>query len=217
MVNVKIQKNSYQVEDLNPVHHVHMRYVPRPRIQRAFVRWLRGSRARFVVPVCLTKISKRNVELHFLNYPDCLSVSLSRDEINVHVNWLGDFWDMLVSLDVHAFRTQGGYKCEFCKHDYGESIALFTSREALWQDHLFDPFLKWVNEELALARWLQMSVVANGGTTWAKLIRDESALQEPERALPNMQQFKCDEEQSAHVGVTCGIKNWLIPLKPGIG
>lgn len=29
--------------------------------------------------------------------------------------------------------------------------------ESLWQDHLFEPFLRWVNEELAPAHWLQVS------------------------------------------------------------
>ncbi len=73
--------------------------LPRPRIQRAFVRWFRESHNRFAVPVRLTKISAEGILLNFPNHPDCLSVWLSRWGFNVSVDWRGVNWDRLISLD----------------------------------------------------------------------------------------------------------------------
>jgi len=139
--------------------------LPRPRIQRAFVRWFNKNRIRFEVPIHLTKISANGIELHFHNYPDCLSVWLSSDALGAHVEWQGEYWDNLIDLDAYLCHTPSGYTCEFCGPDGSESVALFSSREALWQDHLFDHFLKWVNEKLAPARWLKISCADGRGAT----------------------------------------------------
>lgn len=46
------------------------------------------------------------------------------------------------------------------------------TREALWAKDVFEPFLEWVNDTLAPARWIKLS--RYGGATWAKLVRDRS-------------------------------------------
>jgi len=194
---------------------VSIKRLPRPRIQRAFVLWFNENRTRFEVPIRLTKITAKGVELHFHNYPDCLTVWLSSDALSVNVEWQGDWWDRLVDLDAYLYHTHGGYRCRFCVVDNGESAVLFPSREALWQDHLFAPFLKWVNEKFAPARWLMVSSTSDRGATWAKLIRDKSELSEPDRTLLLMQQLKRLDGQPAYVGGTEGVTNWLVSLKPG--
>lgn len=191
-----------------------IKHLPRPRIQRAFVRWFNDNRSRFEVPVRLTKITAKGVELHFINYPDCISVWLSSDELGVNVKWQGDYWDALFDMDLYPCHTPDGYKCEFCVPDNGESATLFPSREALWQDHLFAPFLKWVNEKLAPARWLQVSCTGNRGSTWAQLILDESELSKPDRTLLFIQQLKRVDGQPVYDGGQEGITNWLVSLKP---
>jgi len=191
-----------------------IKHLPRPRIQRTFVRWFNENHTRFMVPIRLTKITAKGVELHFQNYPDCLSVWLSSYELGVHVEWQGDYWDALFNQEVYLCRTPGGYKCEFCELDYGKSAALFPSRELLWQDHLFEPFLKWVNEKLAPARWLRVSSIGDGGSTWAELIRDESALLKPDRTLLLMQQLSRLDGQPVYSDGSEGVTNWMVSLKP---
>jgi hypothetical protein len=193
--------------------------LPRPRIQRAFVQWFNENRTRFEVPIRLTKFSAKGMELHFLNFPDCLFVRISSEELAVHVKWQGEYWDILIDLDAYPVHTPAGYKCKCCAHDGNESATIFSNREVLWQDHLFAPFLKWVNEDLAPARWLQVSCIGDDrGITWAQLIRDESELPKPDRTpflmLKFMQQLKRIDGQPAYEGGTEGISNWLIPLKP---
>lgn len=130
---------------------------PRPQIQRAFLSWLNENQTHFGLPIRITKITAKAVELRFLNYPECLSVWLTGNELGVHVEWQEDYWDCLIDLDVSPIHTLDGYQCKHCATDNAEEVIVFSSLEALWKDHLFEPFLKWVNEKLAPARWLSIS------------------------------------------------------------
>lgn len=208
-------------------------HLRRPRIQRAFVRWFKENRNRFEVPVRLVKITAKGVELRFQNYPDCLSVWLSRnDELGVFVTWQGKLWDTLIgpsgsvrrwsrSIRRDAPRNwhedyREGYVCIFCLHEF-PNVMLFSSPEALWQDHIFDSFLEWVNEELAPARWLQLSCTKDGGATWARLTRDDSALEKPDRTLLLMQGLKRIDGTPSFEDGADGVVTWLISLKSETG
>jgi len=186
----------------------------RPRIQRAFESWFKKNGTRFAVPLRVTKIEGKGMELRFDNYPDCLSVWLSSNELAVHINWQGEWWDMIIDLDVWPCDARGGYKCKDCLVEPGESAVIFPTREALWQDHLFDPFLKWVNEKLAPARWLQISCTNDSGARWTKLIRDKSELLKPDRMLFFLQELKRIDGQPSFEGGQEDVTNWLVPLRP---
>jgi hypothetical protein len=186
------------------------KHLPRPRIQRAFVHWFRENHDRFKMPVRVAKISAKRVELHFQGLPNNLSACLSPYELNVYVSWQGEPWDMLSSLEASPFHTAEGWKCKQCVLENGDLAGLFPSRESLWQHHLFKPFLRWVNEELAPARWLRVSGTV--GATWAELIRDESALSSPSTTLHVIQQLKRITVGSANDGNTTVVSEWLIPL-----
>jgi len=58
-----------------------------------------------------------------------------------------------------------GYICRLCASD--ERIT-YPSREALWIDQDFEPFLEWVNTELTPTRWL--ALYEANSSTWAELV-----------------------------------------------
>jgi hypothetical protein len=62
-------------------------------------------------------------------------------------------------------RVPGGYVCTECDP---ATRATFPTCEALWVDELFEPFMTWVNEDLAPAKALYL--YRYGGMTAAKLI-----------------------------------------------
>lgn len=188
--------------------------LPRPRIQRAFVRWLNENQHCFMVPTRISKINAKGVELYFHNYPECLSVWLTSNELSVHVEWQENYWDCLIDLDASPFHTLGGYQCKRCVHEGGKQVMVFPSREALWKDHLFEPFLKWVNEKLAPARWLQLSVIGDYGFTWAQLLQDETASSDSDPTLHLMQQLKRLDGKPIYDGDAEGVMNLIIALKP---
>jgi hypothetical protein len=53
---------------------------------------------------------------------------------------------------------------------YPEAQKLYPSREALWRDHTFEPFLEWVNDKLVKAKWIGLYATENKGCTWGKLL-----------------------------------------------
>ena len=72
---------------------------------------------------------------------------------------------MLLSLDaLSKFEGHKRYGCQLCT----EATQHWPSREALWIDHLFEPFLKWVNEQLRPPLEIQLYGTLNS-VTWAEL------------------------------------------------
>lgn len=189
-----------------------IKYLSRDCIQRAFLRWINENRSHFKVPIQLAEVSAKGAKFHFHNYPDCLTVWLANDALRVAVDWKGKPWDVIFDMDLYPRQTPDGFKCTLCEAEDGEPATLFPTREALWQDHLFDPFLKWVNKKLASARWLRISCINDRGCTWAELIQSESKLSEPDRTLILMQNLKRLDDQPVYDGGPEGVTNWLIPF-----
>ena len=93
-----------------------------------------------------------------------------------------EFVDFLLNEDVCIpHRVTGGYACEW---QANEEQTPFPTREALWQDHIFEPLLKWVNMKLAPARWIRMYQKQDVGWIGASLINsDEDRYREGELSL----------------------------------
>jgi hypothetical protein len=89
---------------------------------------------------------------------------------------------------------------------------MFVSREALWIDHLFEPFLEWVNERLSKANWLRVSCFDDGGATWAELVRgnEDNSVASPTTVL--LQNLKKLNSEPLLDDVEESTKHWFIPL-----
>src|SRR4029077_16649793 len=89
-------------------------------------------------------------------------------ELDIAVEWRGTCWDLLRSFDAASERVPGGYVCGL----YPEANRpIFPSRDAVWRSgDIFEPFLEWVNGELADA--VGVSIFgAPRSTPRAKLIK----------------------------------------------
>jgi hypothetical protein len=153
---------------------VRLKRIPRsirPRIQRAFFQWWHSQRDRFAVPLHVVSRRADRLELGIVGLTPLITITLTW-EICAAVQRQGQWWDLILSLEALPHRTPKGYICEMCDAD-GRTI--YPSRETLWIDHLFEPFLHWVNDELANAHWLALYLSVGG--TWAKLVTavDEEA------------------------------------------
>jgi hypothetical protein len=163
-----------------------------PSPQKAFLQWFSETAPRFAVPVQIKEPNDRlgstiqdrtedagSLHLEFTGNP-ALSAALINSEINITVEWQGECWDFLLSLDVLPKETADGYVCGYClsampsdSRSAGtkpEERTIFPSLEALWRDHLFEPFLQWVNEKLAVAHTIGLYGSPSGGWTHADLL-----------------------------------------------
>ena len=130
--------------------------MPRRRLHREFLRWLKLNRARFAIDIALGKRTDEALEFSFVGINPAITGILSTRDVNVNVMFEdADFddgnWDTLIWLFHGAKPVPGGYICSECKP---ELKRVFADLVALWTDHLFEALLTWVNERLARGKWL---------------------------------------------------------------
>lgn len=142
-----------------------MTKLPRRRIQRAFIKWWRENRLRFLVPVHIEALTGRLIRLRFGIHHGWVSATLTDNDFNVSVEVSGVHQDILLFLDSCPVRTSHGHVCSFCE----QPAKFWPTREALWADHLFEPLLQWANTRLMQSSSVRLGGT-QGGSTWAELV-----------------------------------------------
>ena len=149
--------------------------MPRRKIQRAFSSWLDKNHDRFSVKIQRGRRTDRFWEFSFVGINTAIQGALTTYEINVAADYADDCWDFLLSLEAEPRQARGGgVFCDLC---LPEARRVFADRPALWVDHLFEPFLEWVNDNLAKAKWLALHGDPDFAT-WARLLPNDD-LTEP--------------------------------------
>ncbi len=137
----------------------------RPRIQRAFLKWLDESAPRLKQRIIVQRRTDRLICFEFDVGTPLLHGWLDRHEIVVAVDDDETTWDLILNLEAYPERTEAGVVCSLCTDD---ERRVFASRDELWRDHLFEPLLQWVNETLAPA--VAIALFEYHGMTQAKLV-----------------------------------------------
>ena len=155
----------------------------RPRIQRTFVQWLEEHKDR--LPCRLIPVSRSDylLEMKLQWGYSHLTFGLGRNEIDVSVNWQGQCWDIIFNEIAIPLAVRNGYVCSVCRPS---ERTLFSSREELWKEHLFEPFAAWILKELANANAIVLHQDRLDGSTWAKLTSSEVELDSTIRATINL-------------------------------
>lgn len=138
----------------------------RPRIQREFLSWFFESRHLSSTPISISKHTKQSIGLAFTDATTMISATLSSWEINVSFHWEGIDWDFLTCFEAIPAQKRGWYVCSLCDDPEGD---VYSTREVLWEVHLFEPFLEWVNGTLTKAPWIEV-YGSVGETTAARLL-----------------------------------------------
>ena len=60
--------------------------------------------------------------------------------------------DLLASFEAEPIRGKNGYYCGLCPQ---EDRGSYASRDEIWRDEIFNPFLNWVNNQLATASYIE--------------------------------------------------------------
>jgi len=150
---------------------------PRRALHRAFARWLEANSSLLPVSVRFTKRTDRVWSFAFVGVTEILSGWINTFEISVAAEWDGGAWDLILDLDAYPVRVSGGFACRVCEP---EKRVVFPSLEGLWADHLFEPFLAWVNDELAVLPWLELMGTVD--TAMCARLRPEAGVPRPAMA-----------------------------------
>jgi len=123
------------------------------RFQQALVVWFEINRTRFAVPARLKMMNGGCVVITLRGQPACLSITACTHNLSAWVSWHGQNWDALLDLDVQAVKTTNGFRCTLCD---STPVQIWPDPEALWADHLFEEFLRWVNQRYAKAESIEL-------------------------------------------------------------
>ncbi len=138
--------------------------MPQPFCLRAFERWLAGNRHRFRHPPRITLRRKTHIDIAFRGITPKITGCITRTGASIAVKHEGECVDLLIDFDITERRNgDGRYFCGLCT----ESVA-YASRQALWENHCFEPLLQWVNQELRAGQWLHLHIL-DSGASWAAL------------------------------------------------
>jgi hypothetical protein len=139
----------------------------RRHIQRAFLAWYNKYQPQFPQPIQYSERRDDYLEFSIVGLHPAIGIKLSWD-LAVYIEWQGEFWDYLNSFEAVPQHIIGGYYCRLCD---SEERKLFPNREAMWEDHVFNPFLKWLDDTLLPAKWLCLYRLEDG-CTWGKLLAE---------------------------------------------
>ena len=140
-----------------------------PDIQGAFIAWLATNKNRFLVPVSVGTRTNHFLDILLGGVNPIIQISLNDRDLVAATEWQGRCIDFLFSFEsCPAQLANGRYCCELCTD---EPQRVFESLEDLWTDHLFEPFVMWVNEKLVPSPWLSLNYI--GGATYAMLLQEK--------------------------------------------
>jgi hypothetical protein len=137
----------------------------RRRFHKAFFRWYAANEEKFAIKLELLKRTDSTLEIGFCHISRVITAQLTDDEIGIPIDWNDVFWDVIQWFETYPRRVPGGYVCRECPED---TRLTFPTREELWRIEVFEPFLAWVNDDLAKAETVAVSGNPDG-STWARL------------------------------------------------
>lgn len=181
----------------------------RPRFQREVVRWLQENHHHFSTPLRLATRTDTMMEFTFPELTSSLSVRFSPQGVRVSVTRGDVEFDAILDLVIHLERSPLGY---YCGLQYPDQRQFFATRSAIWQSVLFEPFLDWVNQDLAPARWLRFFRFGLGSSS-ASLIYSEEDIQRPDPAMRLVASLKNIDDLPICVPGRDDINVWVVSLR----
>lgn len=151
-----------------------------------FNHWLENNRKRFIHPPVFIEQSEDYFIIRFEGVvPELLCYISDGGAIEMRVNYMEIFWDIVTDFDVfEEFLPSGQYYCSECLPEFKKT---FDSREKLWEEHSFEPLLEWCNEHFTSSHWLYL-YGEQDASTWAWVrIENKTDLDKAIYAIPILQ------------------------------
>jgi hypothetical protein len=143
-----------------------MQFRPRRRWQSVFLRWYSDNQDRFVIKLELLKRTDTHLYIGFGEISRVITAMIRHNQIAIYAEWLGFCWDILREFETFPKKVSGGYTCSQCPED---NRPVFDSSDALRRAEVLEPFLEWVNGDLANAAAVSLSGTPDEAS-WARLV-----------------------------------------------
>ena len=124
--------------------------MPKNFVRRTYDAWIHAHAQRFRYPPWIAESRKHGFTLRFrglalqLTFQVRQRRSWGSAELMIH-DTNGVYWDIIGDFDLSEVRTADGrYRCARCRGG-----ADYPSRAVLWEAHVFEPLLDWINHRTA--------------------------------------------------------------------
>lgn len=124
--------------------------MPKNFVRRTYDAWIHSHAQRFRYPPWIAESRKHGFTLRFRGLAPQLTFQVRQRrswgsaELMIH-DTNGVYWDIIGDFDLSEVRTADGrYRCDWC-----QGGADYPSRAALWEAHVFEPLLDWINQRTA--------------------------------------------------------------------
>ena len=119
------------------------------QFRAAFLDWLDAAQQRLRLPLSAQTASPSRTTLHIEGVHPAIALSLrAYGDFTVSVQFDGVCWDSWLWLDVFERRVAGGWVNDSLIEEYR---VVHPTMELLWTADIFEPLLKWINEDLSRA------------------------------------------------------------------
>ncbi|MBW2185730.1 MAG: hypothetical protein JRG71_04765 [Deltaproteobacteria bacterium] len=127
--------------------------------RKTYKHWMKENRSRFIYAPYIIKLPKKYKNRHHyfaLRFTGIIDdvVCLIRNQgaeiwaTNKALNINDDdyFWDIIMEFELTSKKTYDGlYYCGLCADDDTETPSYYSTRAALWKDHVLEELLQWIN------------------------------------------------------------------------
>jgi hypothetical protein len=164
--------------------------MPKSFALRTFDQWIAKSCHRFRYPPRVVCVRKRYFELTFEGVAPELTCLITKSGMAMICiqDRQGEHWDIIWDFDVFPARTASGeYFCSQCKQP-----TYYPSRTVLWEDHVFERLLRWING-LPPDGWICLWGDPDAGATAAFLETDPSEIEQFEKRFPVVVANRADD------------------------
>jgi len=152
----------------------------RKRIFRAFQSWYSTKQKEFGPELSVIKRNETCLELAVRGIPNhVMSILFTigrgktrQADISTYFYLNGECMDSAGWFDAEPIRIADGYRCGFCERQGAGKV--YPSLESLWEEHLFEPLMTWLNEALTNLIRIDFCQNSKGDTSWAEIIHDEN-------------------------------------------
>ncbi len=135
----------------------------------AFDEWISANNGRLAIPMTVVARASGSIRARFVGVISAIEVVVVRDEIMVSVEHDGGCCDILADFESSPVMVTGGVVCGLCDPDHQE---VYQTRQALFVEHVFQPFAEWVETKLVPADAIGLGGSIDEGATWAVLLSD---------------------------------------------
>ncbi|WNB74533.1 hypothetical protein [Methylomonas koyamae] len=132
----------------------------RPSLNHPFRQWVRNNQSRpHTQPFRAIRNSTGIIKFTIVGLHPAIEFTLGVGVLYVTVHWDHHTWSYITFGPIPLEEDDNNY---FRDQVAGKFSRIYPTREPLWNEMIFEPFLEWLNTNLKPAQWLALYCCADG-------------------------------------------------------